>query len=134
MSNNSKRLDELIDTLQRLSLDIKTALDALAIARDEENEGRNPSARPRKPAVGSGNRGALFEKSIAQQRRLSIQQRLGIVSKNRAAVGTDEPNDTKRPFRIGDHMLITVIDPKLKHSRRGTYNPRQSILSNRRRY
>jgi hypothetical protein len=76
MSNNSKRIDELIDTLQSLSLDIKTAVDALAIARDEENEERNPSARPRQPALGSGNRGARFDKAIAEQRLLSIQHRL----------------------------------------------------------
>jgi hypothetical protein len=120
MSNSNKRIDELIDTLQGLSLDIKTALDALAIARDEENEERNPSARPRKPAVGSGNRGAQIEEAIAEQRILSIKQRLGIVARNRTAVGTGEPNDTNRPFRIGDQILITDIDPKVKHSRRGT--------------
>jgi hypothetical protein len=120
MSNNKRRFDKFIDTLQNLSVDRRTVIDALVIARDEENEERNPSARPRQPTVGSGNRGARLDKAIAEQRLLSIRQRLGVVSRNRSVSETNKSGDTKRLFRVGDNILITVYDSKIKHSRRGT--------------
>jgi hypothetical protein len=101
-------------------VEIKTVIDALAIARDEENEERNPSARPRQPTVGSGSRGARLDEAIAEQRLLSIRQLLGVVSRNRSVSETDEPGDTKRPFCVGDKVLITLVDPRVKHSLRGT--------------
>jgi hypothetical protein len=119
MSNSNDRIDALIVTLQGLSLDIKTTLDALVEDRSDENEERrlaqNPGARPRKPAVGSGNRGARIEEAVAEQRIRSIQERLVIVARSRASVVIGDPQ-----FRIGDQIFITIINPKVKHSRRGT--------------
>jgi hypothetical protein len=119
MSNSNRHVDELIDTLQNLSVDIRTVIDALAVARDEENEEQNPSARPRQPAVGSGNRCARLQEADAEQRLLSIRQRLSAVPRIRSVSETNESDDTKRIFRVGDKILIKVYDPKIKHSRRG---------------
>jgi hypothetical protein len=136
MSNRNRRVDELIDTLQNLSVDIRTVIDSLAIARDDENEERNPSARPRQPTVGSGNRVARLNEAIAEQRLLSIRQRLSVVSRNRLVSETDESGNTRRPFRVGDKILITIYDYQTQSSSRHSYthNPRESVFQNRRRH